>query len=59
MVEKLEWEVSYLEKFLPQKLGEAETMALVQAADRGYRGDRYEADGNADGEGGRPESRHG
>ena len=32
MVEKLEWEVSYLEKFLPQKLGEAETMALVQAA---------------------------
>ena len=51
-------EVSYLEKFLPQKLGEAETMALVQAA--------IEATGATDmkqmgmqWEGGRPESRHG
>ena len=32
MVEKLEWEVTYLEKFLPQKLGEEETMVLVKAA---------------------------
>jgi uncharacterized protein YqeY len=32
MVEKLQFEVDYLEQFLPKKLGEAETRQLVKAA---------------------------
>ncbi len=32
MAEKLEWEVAYLSRWLPSKLGEGETLALVRAA---------------------------
>lgn len=32
MAEKLEWEVAYLSRWLPSKLGEEETLALVRAA---------------------------
>lgn len=32
MAEKLEWEVDYLSRWLPSKLGEEETLALVRAA---------------------------